>query len=238
MTRAAGAGDQGRAGKDRPAAEATRRGAQDGPDRHHRHGGAAREFAEPGDIDKLNELAAADRGLPARAGRAAGPGTRTRAASSSRPRPIGCFRASCWSGSSASCRPSRTGRHQGPVVGEGRGRAAARPSPTSSATRSPTWTSPARSINALVRDGPGLPVRLKHRRHPDPPHAQHAQVRHVRADGHERLDALRRPVHQREADGPGARRADPPRVSGRLAAVHRDVHASPSCVRAGRDRRT
>ena len=34
--RAASAGDQGRAGDDRPAAEAVGRGGQDGPDRHHR----------------------------------------------------------------------------------------------------------------------------------------------------------------------------------------------------------
>ena len=35
-------GDQGRAGNDRPAAEAVGRGGQDGPDRHHRSGGTVR----------------------------------------------------------------------------------------------------------------------------------------------------------------------------------------------------
>ena len=71
---------------------------------------------------------------------------------------------------------------------------------------------------------PGHAGALQRRRHPGPPHAQHAQVRHLRAHGHERLDALRRPVHQRQAHGPGARRPHPPRLPGRLAAVHRNVH--------------
>ena len=41
---------------DRPAAEAVGRGGQDGPDRRHRPGELA-EFAEPGDIEQLNQLA-------------------------------------------------------------------------------------------------------------------------------------------------------------------------------------
>ena len=82
---------------------------------------------------------------------------------------------------------------------------------------------------------PGHAGAVQAGRHPDPSHAQHAQVRHLRADGHERLDALRRPVHQRQADGPGARRADPPRVPGRLAAVHRDLLVR-QAGRAGADR--
>ena len=40
--RAEGAGDQGGTGDDRQAAQATRRGDEDRPDRHHRHGGAGR----------------------------------------------------------------------------------------------------------------------------------------------------------------------------------------------------
>ena len=58
------------------------------------------------------------------------------------------------------------------------GRAAARPSRTSSATRSPTWTSPARSSTPCSATARACPIRLKPGRHRNPPHAQHAQVRH------------------------------------------------------------
>ncbi len=68
-----GPGDQGRAGDDRPAAQAAGRGGQDGADRRDRHGRAGR-VRRAGRHRAAQRAAAADRGVPARAGRAAGPG--------------------------------------------------------------------------------------------------------------------------------------------------------------------
>ena len=78
---------------------------------------ALAEFAEPGDMEKLNELAPADRGLSPRPGRAARAGEDGRRAIGSRPRPIGCSKAGCWSGSSAT-----RGLAHRPAPGADRGR--------------------------------------------------------------------------------------------------------------------
>ena len=170
------------------------------------------EFAEPGDIEQLNALGPADRGVPARAGRAAGPGTNGQRL------PAHAQGLSAVPGPAAGAdlqqpaRPSRTGRHQGPIVGEGAVELQ-QTKPYEFGDSLANMDIPGSLINAMIRDGPGLARAAEARGHRDPPHAQHAQVRHGRAAGHERLDALRRPVHQREADGPGAGRADPPRVS-------------------------
>ena len=59
--------------------------------------------------------------------------------------------------------------------------------------------------------------------YPGASHPQHAQVCHGGAVGHERLDALQRPVHRREADGAGLARAHPPAISGRSSAIHRSL---------------
>ena len=125
---------------------------------------------------------------------------------------------------------SRTGRHQGPVVGEGAVELPATKTyefGDSIANMDMTQS----LVNALVRGGPGLPIRLKqedieiHRTRNTPKCA--TVVHH----GHERLDALRGAIHPREAHGPGARRADSPRVSGRLFAIPADVSRSPSRCR-------
>ena len=113
-----GAGGQGGAGGDRPAAEAAGRGGQDGPDRRDRPGGPGR-VRRAGRHREAQRVGPADRSSIS----ATWPSSRgwrtAAAATSSRPRPIACSKAGCWSGSSAIWKPSRTGRHQGPIVGEG-----------------------------------------------------------------------------------------------------------------------
>ena len=165
------------------------------------------EFAEPGDIDQLSALQqqiqdylremAEQQGLEQKAG-----------SFQLTPKAYRLFQGKLLERLFSELAPSRTGRHQGPVVGEGAVELQAT-KPYEFGDSIAHLDIPGTFINALVRDGPGMPVRFQRRRHPGPPHAQHAQVRHVRADGHERLDALRRAVHQRQADGARARRPDP-----------------------------
>ncbi len=181
------------------------------------------EFAEPGDIEKLNELAQHDRGISPRPGRAA------RAGKDRPGLPAHAQGLPAVPGPPAGADFQQPpGLADRPAPGADRGRRArsrcSRPSPTSSATRWPTWTSPARSSTPCSASGAGPAGAAAQRRHHRPSHPQHAQVRDGRAAGHERLDALRRAVRQRQADGPGPRRPDPPRISGRFPAVHRDVH--------------
>ncbi len=191
------------------------------------------EFAEPGDIDQLSALQQQIQDYLRELAEQQG-SSRRPAASASRPRPTACSRASCWSG----C--FRNWPRRAPAGTRGRSSAKAPsscrpPSHTSSATRSPTSTS--RHVRQRARAQRSRLARaIQRRRHPGPPHAQHAQVRHLRAHGHERLDALRRPVHQRQAHGPGARRPHPPRLPRRLAAIRRDVHVR-QAGRARPDRR-
>ena len=129
--------------------------------------------------------------------------------------------------------PSRTGRHQGPIVGEGAVELQqTKPYEFGDSIR--TWTSRRRSSTRLLRGGPRTAGAAQAGRHSRSTARATRRSARRRADGHERLDALRRAVHQREADGPGARRPDPHGVSGRLPAVHRDVLRSPSRGRPAR----
>ena len=73
MTIPQGPGDQGGAGRDRPAAEAAGRGGQDGADRRDRPGGPGR-VRRAGRHGEAQRAGPADRGVPPRPGRAAGPG--------------------------------------------------------------------------------------------------------------------------------------------------------------------
>ena len=67
----------------------------------------------------------------------------------------GCSRASCWSGSSATWQASRTGRHQGPVVGEGAVELQ-QTKPYEFGDSLANMDIPGSLINAMLRDGAGL----------------------------------------------------------------------------------
>ena len=168
---------------------------------------ALAEFAEAGDMEKLNELAqmiekylrdlAEQQGLEED-----GAGLSPHAQSLST-----LPEAACWSGFSATCRPRAPAGTRARSSAKARSRCS-RPSSTNSATRWPTWISPARSSTACCASGAGPAAAAAQRRHHRPPHPQLAQVRHGGAPGHERLDALRRALHQRQADGPRPGRPD------------------------------
>ncbi len=184
------------------------------------------EFAEPGDIDQLSALQqqvqdylreiAEQQGLEQKAG-----------SFRLTPKAYRLFQGKLLERLFRDLAPSRTGRHQGPVVGEG--------AVELQATKQYEFGDsianldiPGTFINALVRGGPGTAGAIQGRRYSGPPHAQHAEVRHVRADGYERLDAVRRAVHQREADGARARGADS------LASIRAIGCGSSRCIRSPR----
>ena len=127
---------------------------------------------------------------------------------------------------------SRSGRHQGPIIGEG-ATEMQQTRPYEFGDSVTHMDIPASFVNALLRSGPGLAGAPEDRRHRHPQDAQQPQVRLGRAAGHERLDALRRPVRQRQAHGPGPRRPDPHRVPRRFPAIHRDVHVRQAAARLG-----
>ena len=228
-----GHGDQGGTGRDRPPAQATGRSGQDGADRRDRHGG-------PGRVRRAGRHGEAQRAGPAdrAVSRATWPSSRgwSKTAQGYRltPKAYRLFQGRLLERIFSSLEASRTGRHQGPIVGEGAVEMQ-QTKPYEFGDSLANMDIPGSLINAMLRDGPGLPMRLRPDDIVDPSHPQHAQVRHRRALGHERLDALRRPVHQRQADGPGPGRPDPPRISRRLAAVHRGLHLRQAAA-AGRDR--
>ena len=104
---------------------------------------ALAEFAEPGDIEQLNQLAEQIEPIPPRPGRGAGPGT-------GGPRiPPDAQGLSALPRPAAGADLQQPGGLRGPAATKGRSWAKGRwkrprPRPTSSATRWPTWTSPAR----------------------------------------------------------------------------------------------
>ena len=196
---------------------------------------ALAEFAEPGDIEQLNATGRADR----RSTSATWPSGRAWSKPAQgyqlTPKAYRLFQGRLLERIFSDLQASRTGRHQGPIVGEG-----AVELPADQALRVRRFAGQhghprlADQRHDPRRAGPADPPEA--RRHRGPSHPQHAQVRHRGAAGHERLDALRRAVHQRQADGPGPGRADPPRISRRLPAIHRDVHLRQAAA-ARRDRR-
>ena len=95
---------------------------------------------------------------------------------------------------------SRTGRHQGPIAGEGAVEMQ-RTKPYEFGDSMTHMDIPQSFINAMLRNGPGLPMQLKtedidvHRTRNTP------KCCDGRDHGYERIDALRRPVHQRQTHG-------------------------------------
>ena len=215
--------------------QAAGRSGQDRADRRDRHGGPGR-VRRAGRHGEAQRAGPHDRAVPQATWPSSRGWRRPPRATGSRPRPTGFSRAGCWSGFSATWQASRTGRHQGPILGEGAVELQ-QTKPYEFGDSLANMDIPGSLINAMLRDGPGLPVRHAAGGHRRPPHPQLAQVRHGRAPGHERLDALRRAVHQRQADGPGPGRPDPPRVSRRLAADSSRSTPSPSCGRRARSSR-
>ena len=130
---------------------------------------------------------------------------------------------------------SRSGRHQGPIVGEG-ATEMQKTRPYEFGDSVTHMDIPASFVNALLAQRPRSAGAPQDGRHRHPPHAQQPQVRLGRAAGHERLDGPRRHVHQRQAHGPRPGRPDPHGVPRRLLAVHRDVHLRQAAARL-RDRR-
>ncbi len=138
------------------------------------------EFAEPGDIEKLNELQqqieeylrdmAEQQGLE-----------KTRAGLSAHAQGLSAVPGQAAGADlQPTCRPSRTGRHQGPIVGEGAVEMQ-QTKPYEFGDSVANMDIPGSLVNAMLRGGPGLPVRLQAGRHRHPPHAQQPQVRHGRA---------------------------------------------------------
>ena len=196
---------------------------------------ALSEYAEPGDIEKLNDFArqieqylrdlAEQQGLE-----------RNERGYQLTPKAYRLFQGRLLDRIFSNLEAARSGRHQGPIVGEGAVEMQ-QTKPYEFGDSLANMDLAGSLTNAMIRDGPKLPDPPEAGGHRNPPHAEHAEVRDGRAAGHERLDALRRAVRQREADGPGPRRADPPRISGRLSAIRRNVHVRQTAA-AGRNRAT
>lgn len=156
------------------------------------------EFTEPGDVEKLQqlqkEIQEAMRQMAEQQGLERG-----KKATSSRPKPIDSFKVGCWKRSSAICK-QHTGRRQGPVVGEGAVELQ-HTKPYEFGDSVTHMDMPASMVNAMIRSGPGLPIRMKaediviHRTRNSP------KWQNDRADGYERIDALRRPVRSRQTHG-------------------------------------
>jgi uncharacterized protein with von Willebrand factor type A (vWA) domain len=117
------------------------------------------QFAEPGDLERLNALQQQIqdylRELAERQGLEQGPnGFRLT------PKAYRLFQARLLTEIFSALQASRSGRHQGPIVGEG----ATEMQQTKAYEFGDSVTHmdlPASFVNAMVRDGPGLPVRLK-----------------------------------------------------------------------------
>jgi len=182
---------------------------------------ALSDYAEPGDIEKLNELGrqieqylrdlAEQQGLE-----------RTRRGYRLTPKAYRLFQARLLERIFSNLQPSRTGRHTGPVVGEGAVELQ-QTRPYEFGDSLAHMDISGSMLNAMVRNGPGLPIRLK---------PEDIQVHRA---GYERLDALRRTVRGRETHGTGPGRPDSPRIPGRFSALCGGLYLRPT-ARCRRDR--
>ncbi len=103
---------------------------------------------------------------------------------------------------------SRTGRHQGPIQGEGAVELQ-QTKPYEFGDSITHMDIPQSFINAMVRDGGGVADSFETGRYRNPSDAKQSQMCDRCDHGHERLDALRRSVHEREAHGFSTRWPDP-----------------------------
>jgi uncharacterized protein with von Willebrand factor type A (vWA) domain len=117
------------------------------------------QYVEPGDMEKLNEFQkqieeylralAEGQGLE-----------KTRQGYTLTPKAYRLFQGRLLSAIFGALQASRTGRHQGPIVGEG-ATEMQQTKPYEFGDSVTHMDMPASLINAMLRDGPGLPVRLK-----------------------------------------------------------------------------
>ena len=120
---------------------------------------ALAEFAEPGDIEKLNELAEQIeqylRDLAERQGL-----EKTAQGYQLTPKAYRLFQGRLLERIFSNLEASRTGRHQGPVVGEGAVEMQ-QTKPYEFGDSLANMDIPGSLVNAMVRQGPGLPIRLR-----------------------------------------------------------------------------
>ena len=122
---------------------------------------ALAEYAEPGDIEQLNDLARQIERVPPRAGRAAGIGEDAPGATELTPKAYRLVPgAAAWSGSSAICRPRGPAGTRGRWWAKGPSRCSRR-RPYEFGDSLTNMDIPGSLINAMLRDGPGLPVRMR-----------------------------------------------------------------------------
>jgi uncharacterized protein with von Willebrand factor type A (vWA) domain len=117
------------------------------------------QFAEPGEVDKLNQLQKQIEDLLRHMAEQQGL-ERTREGYRLTPKAYRLFQGKLLSRIFSSLQAARTGRHQGPVVGEG----AVELERTKSYEFGDSIANmdmPGSLINAMVRSGPGLPIRIK-----------------------------------------------------------------------------
>ena len=129
--------------------------------------------------------------------------------------------------------PSRTGRHQGPIVGEGAVELE-RTKPYEFGDSIANMDVPTSLVNAMIRGGATLPIRLKtedieiHRTRNNP---KCATVVIMDMSGSMRYDGQYINVKRMGLALDGL---DPPRISGRLFAVYRDVYVRATAAERAR----
>jgi uncharacterized protein with von Willebrand factor type A (vWA) domain len=121
---------------------------------------ALAEFAEPGDIDQLSALQQQIQDILRELAERQGLEQGKRGGFQMTPKAYRLFQSKLLSRIFSEIVESRSGRHQGPVVGEG-ATEMQRTKPYEFGDSVTHMDIPASVINALLRDGPGLPVCLK-----------------------------------------------------------------------------
>src|SRR6266849_4624006 len=121
---------------------------------------ALAEFAEPGDIDQLSALQQQIQDLLRELAERQGLEQGKRGGLQMTPKAYRLFQSKLLSRIFSEIVESRSGRHLGPVVGEG-ATEMQRTKPYEFGDSVTHMDIPASMVNALLRDGPGLPVRMK-----------------------------------------------------------------------------
>ncbi len=121
---------------------------------------ALAEFAEPGDIDQLSALQQQIQDLLRELAERQGLEQGKRGGFQMTPKAYRLFQSKLLSRIFSEIVESRSGRHLGPVVGEG-ATEMQRTKPYEFGDSVTHMDIPASMVNALLRDGPGLPVRMK-----------------------------------------------------------------------------
>ncbi len=186
---------------------------------------ALAEFAEPGDVEQLSALQQQIQDYLREVAERQGLEQAARGGFQMTPKAYRLFQSRLLTDLFSEMQASRSGRHQGPIIGEG----ATEMQQTKTYEFGDSVTHmdmPASLVNAMIRNGPGLPVRLKpedieiHKTRNNPKCATAVLLDmsgSMRYDGQYVMDG------QAQWAWPTGR-ADPHRIPGRFPAVHRDVH--------------